>query len=110
MSLEDLAHAVRERRRVLGVDQSDVRERGGPNPATLTRIEQGSERQPYASTYRKLDMALGWRAGTAQYLAEVGPISELWARPTLDLIDQIRELCDEVERRIVNHEVNHLAG
>ena len=63
--LERLAKAVRLRREELGLRQDQMRNRGGPSTTKLTEIERAMPPAPTAGTLRKLDVSLGWAAGSA---------------------------------------------
>ncbi|MDF3284988.1 helix-turn-helix domain-containing protein [Gordonia sp. N1V] len=62
---EHFANIVRDAVMQLGLTQSDVASRGGPSDTTLRRILAGDPVGVSSTTLRKLDAALGWRAGSA---------------------------------------------
>jgi len=59
-----LAHLVRERRMELGLTQAQVHSAGGPAPATLYLLENGCRSSFSPQILRRLERALGWRAGS----------------------------------------------
>ncbi|AEF43093.1 helix-turn-helix domain-containing protein [Hoyosella subflava] len=67
-----LARAVRERRKELGLSQSQLHGRGGPSGPTLVRIEHAEVPLPGPVTLAKLDRALGWTPGSANAVVEDG--------------------------------------
>lgn len=80
-----LAEQVRERRERLGLKQVEVHERGGPNTATLREIEGTKKKRYSPDTYRRLDIALELRTGSALDTAMAGipfrPLEEPEPRP-----------------------------
>ncbi|MBY6480113.1 MULTISPECIES: helix-turn-helix domain-containing protein [unclassified Rhodococcus (in: high G+C Gram-positive bacteria)] len=65
---------VRERRRQLGLTRVQVRDRGGPSEPTLTKIERAELAEPTPATLAKLDVGLGWVAGSAARLLSGGNV------------------------------------
>jgi transcriptional regulator with XRE-family HTH domain len=61
-----LGRLVRERRTELGLTQAEVHGAGGPSPATLYLIETGRRGSYRPQVLRRLERALGWRAGTVR--------------------------------------------
>jgi transcriptional regulator with XRE-family HTH domain len=58
-----LGRLVRERRTDLGLTQAEIHGAGGPSPATLYLIESGRRGSYRPQVLRRLERALGWRAG-----------------------------------------------
>lgn len=56
---------VRERRQQLNLSMVELRDAGGPVPATTSKIERGLEPNPARSTFERLDRALQWVPGSA---------------------------------------------
>lgn len=65
MSTTDLAAAVRTRRLKLGLDQADLKAKGGPAVTTVNKIENARLESVAPGTLAGLDRALGWEHGTA---------------------------------------------
>jgi transcriptional regulator with XRE-family HTH domain len=61
-----LGRLVRERRTELGLTQAEVQTAGGPSPATLYLIEIGRRGSYRPQVLRRLERALGWRAGSVR--------------------------------------------
>jgi transcriptional regulator with XRE-family HTH domain len=61
-----LGRLVRERRADLGLTQTEVQSAGGPSPATLYLIESGRRGSYRPQVLRRLERALGWRAGSVR--------------------------------------------
>ena len=61
-----LGRLVRERRTELGLTQAEVHGAGGPSPATLYLIETGGRGSYRPQVLRRLERALGWRAGSVR--------------------------------------------
>jgi len=59
-----LAQLIRERRMELGLTQAQVHSAGGPAPATLYLLENGCRSSFSPQILRRLERALGWRAGS----------------------------------------------
>ena len=59
-----LAQLTKERRLELGLTQAQVHSAGGPAPATLYLLENGCRTSFSPQILRRLERALGWRAGS----------------------------------------------
>jgi transcriptional regulator with XRE-family HTH domain len=59
-----LGRLVRERRVDLGLTQAELHSAGGPSPATLYLLESGRQGSFRPRILRRLERALGWRAGS----------------------------------------------
>jgi transcriptional regulator with XRE-family HTH domain len=59
-----LAQLIKERRLELGLTQAQVHSAGGPAPATLYLLENGGRTSFSPQILRRLERALGWRAGS----------------------------------------------
>jgi DNA-binding XRE family transcriptional regulator len=59
-----LAQLIKERRLELGLTQAQVHSAGGPAPATLYLLENGCRTSFSPQILRRLERALGWRAGS----------------------------------------------
>jgi hypothetical protein len=103
-----LAQQIRERRERLGLYQHEVHDRGGPNTATLREIE-GCKKDRYSpDTYRRLDIALELRPGSALDTAMTGvplrPASEpeavTYADPALQKIWEL-PLREDIRRAVI---------
>ena len=70
-----LATALKARRHQLDLSQADVEKRGGPNAATVRRIERGEVTEVRARTIRQLEHALDWRDGVVEKIV-AGTASE----------------------------------
>jgi transcriptional regulator with XRE-family HTH domain len=62
----NLGRLVRERRTDLGLTQAEIQSAGGPSPATLYLIESGRRGSYRPQVLRRLERALGWRAGSVR--------------------------------------------
>lgn len=67
---EQLARETRSAVAQLGLTWDEIHARGGPSPATMTKLVKGDPVGLSLHTCRKLDSALGWQAGTARSLAQ----------------------------------------
>lgn len=65
-NLKRLAEYVKTRREHLGLRQDEVGEHGGPSTTTLTKVENATPPAPAPVTLRKLDVGMGWKAGSAR--------------------------------------------
>ena len=72
-----LAKLIKERRLDLGLTQAQVHSAGGPAPATLYLLENGCRTSFSPQILRRLERALGWRAGSIRRVLAGG-------RPALD--------------------------
>lgn len=75
MTKRDLARfgaIVRQRREDLGLQQEEMRDRGGPSSTTMSGLERGVIPDPSRSTLRKLDAGLRWVAGSAKTTLDGG--------------------------------------
>jgi hypothetical protein len=72
-----LAKLIKERRLDLGLTQAQVHSAGGPAPATLYLLENGCRTSFSPQILRRLERALGWRAGSIRRVLAGG-------RPVLD--------------------------
>ena len=112
-AIRKLAHAVKDRRRNLGLTQVEVWHAGGPSNSTLTAIESGTQPRFSRSTLRKLDDGLQWERGTAaSILADAEPAlvtgggavtaasNALADVPTSTLAEIVRAAMDELQRRL----------
>jgi hypothetical protein len=72
-----LAKLIKERRLDLGLTQAQVHSAGGPAPATLYLLENGCRTSFSPQILRRLERALGWRAGSIRRVLAGG-------RPELD--------------------------
>jgi transcriptional regulator with XRE-family HTH domain len=61
-----LGRLVRDRRTELGLTQAEVHTAGGPSPATLYLLETGGRDSYRPQVLRRLERALGWRAGSVR--------------------------------------------
>jgi transcriptional regulator with XRE-family HTH domain len=61
-----LGQLVRERRTELGLTQAEIHSAGGPSAATLYLIETGRRGSYRPQVLRRLERALGWRAGSVR--------------------------------------------
>jgi transcriptional regulator with XRE-family HTH domain len=61
-----LGRLVRDRRTELGLTQAEVHGAGGPSPATLYLLETGGRGSYRPQVLRRLERALGWRAGSVR--------------------------------------------
>jgi transcriptional regulator with XRE-family HTH domain len=69
---------VRERRTDLGLTQAEVHSAGGPSPATLYLLEAGRRGSYRPQILRRLERALGWRAGSIRRVLAGGqPLLEV---------------------------------
>jgi Helix-turn-helix len=84
-----LAQLIKERRVDLGLTQAQVHSAGGPAPATLYQLESGCRTSFSPQILRRLERALGWRAGSVRRVLAGG-------RPALNgedaSIPSIREI------------------
>jgi transcriptional regulator with XRE-family HTH domain len=72
-----LGQLVRERRTELGLTQAEIHSAGGPSAATLYLIETGRRGSYRPQVLRRLERALGWRAGSVRRVLEGGqPVLE----------------------------------
>jgi DNA-binding XRE family transcriptional regulator len=62
MSDFPLGRRVRQARREQGLTQTELGEKAGVNPITISRLERGHSEMAYASTVRELARALGMSA------------------------------------------------
>jgi transcriptional regulator with XRE-family HTH domain len=76
-----LGRLVRERRTDLGLTQAEVHGAGGPSPATLYLLEAGRRGSYRPQVLRRLERALGWRAGSIRRVLAGG-------QPVLDDADE----------------------
>ena len=83
-----LGRLVRERRTDIGLTQAEVQSAGGPSPATLYLIEAGRRGSYRPQVLRRLERALGWRAGSVRRVLAGG-------QPTLEGEDTIISPVDE---------------
>jgi transcriptional regulator with XRE-family HTH domain len=77
-----LGRLVGERRTDLGLTQAEVHSAGGPSPATLYLLEAGRRGSYRPQILRRLERALGWRAGSIRRVLAGG-------QPLLDAEDEI---------------------
>jgi Predicted transcriptional regulators len=77
-----LGRLVRERRTDLGLTQAEVHSAGGPSPATLYLLERGRRGAYRPQVLRRLERALGWRAGSIRRVRAGG-------QPVLDGADEV---------------------
>lgn len=77
-----LGRLVGERRTDLGLTQAEVHSAGGPSPATLYLLERGRRGAYRPQVLRRLERALGWRAGSVRRVLAGG-------HPTLDTEDEV---------------------
>lgn len=83
--LQDWSHLgrlVRERRTDLGLTQAEIHSAGGPSPATLYLLETGRRGAYRPQVLRRLERALGWRAGSIRRVLAGG-------QPLLEAEDEI---------------------
>jgi hypothetical protein len=83
-----LGRLVRERRTELGLTQAEVQSAGGPSPATLYLIETGRHGSYRPQVLRRLERALGWRAGSVRAVLAGG-------QPVLEGEDTISPVGDD---------------
>jgi transcriptional regulator with XRE-family HTH domain len=76
-----LGRVVRDRRADLGLTQAEVSNAGGPSPATLYLLESGRRDLYRPQILRRLERALGWRAGSVRRVLAGG-------QPVLDRGDE----------------------
>lgn len=57
----------------LGLTQAQVHSAGGPAPATLYLLENGRRTSFSPQVLRRLELALGWRAGSVHRVLAGGP-------------------------------------
>ena len=77
-----LGRLVRERRTDLGLTQAEIHGAGGPSPATLYLLEAGRRGSYRPQVLRRLERALGWRAGSIRRVLAGG-------QPVLDDAEEI---------------------
>jgi Predicted transcriptional regulators len=77
-----LGRLVRDRRTDLGLTQAEVQSAGGPSPATLYLLETGRRGAYRPQVLRRLERALGWRAGSIRRVLAGG-------QPLLDGEDEL---------------------
>ena len=116
--LDRLIHFVDERTAQLNLTKDEVARRGGPSPATLTKIRSRRDQQtPMVGTLLRLDAALGWQPGSAAVVLLGGvPLSltlrnRAGARPKKHALQPMGE--GEIMQRIVaqlNDEIVRLEG
>lgn len=63
-SKERLGRLVRDRRKSLGLDQDDIKSRGGPSSASMYLIEDGRAPRMQKASKAGLEKALNWAAGS----------------------------------------------
>jgi transcriptional regulator with XRE-family HTH domain len=76
-----LGRVIRDRRADLGLTQAEVSNAGGPSPATLYLLESGRRTLYRPQILRRLERALGWRAGSVRHVLAGG-------EPVLDRGDE----------------------
>jgi transcriptional regulator with XRE-family HTH domain len=103
-----LAQQIRERRERLGLYQHEVHDRGGPTVATVRQVE-GCKKDRYSpDTYRRLDIALELRPGSALNTAMAGvplrpaeePEAVTYADPALQKIWEL-PLREDIRRALI---------
>lgn len=118
--LTNLANHVKARRAHMDWTQLDVYARGGPSNSKLTEIEDARPPSPSRATMRKLDVGLGWVAGStkaclaggeptvggdpqdADYVSSPGPRVEpgVSDAEVLAEVRAMRERLEALERRL----------
>jgi transcriptional regulator with XRE-family HTH domain len=101
--LKRLASAVLAARERLGVTQAEFAARSDDlSLPTVQRIEAGSVKRPRAKTFRGLDEAAGWTAGSARAVLEAGRSPIVKGEP--ESTDEIyaHEFRDDTEVEIWN--------
>lgn len=98
-----LAHAARNRRLSLDLDQTEVAARAGLSSITISKIENGHSVK--LRTLWKLDKGLDWQPGSAAQVASDGlpPVElpyagEIYTDPDERKIWQITDLSEERRR------------
>lgn len=102
--LPELSAAVKQRRGLLALTQSDVEERGGPTRKTQQRVEtQRSEFGISRRTLAAYDTALGWVSGSAGRVFHEGgdptPIEEVTPADPAG-VDQVEALAHDVSEAL----------
>lgn len=64
--LQRFGRIVRERREELGLQQEEMKDRGGPSSTTMSQIERGVGKPPTRLVLDRLDRGLGWASGSAK--------------------------------------------
>lgn len=103
MGKQQLAVAVRRRRRQLGLSELAVAERAGIARLTVRRIEAGEPVRD--SSVDNLDEALEWPAGRTAKLLGSDPVRASPTPPVRDMTDRqlavhLQHATDEVARRL----------
>ena len=93
-----LGGLVRERRTELGLTQAELQSVGGPSPATLYLIEAGRRGSYRPQVLRRLERALGWRAGSVRRVLAGG-------QPTLEGEDRIVSAAGEDRASVPDSQV-----
>lgn len=102
--MQDLAQAVRERRRTLSFTQNELATRTGLNVATIRRIEQVGQDGLRSQSLRVLDDALGWQRGSAMGLLRDGQDPRIAAGP-LQAAERVADMIGDARALAVGRAV-----
>lgn len=105
-----LGTAVRQRRTVLRLRQSDLESHGGPSGGTVKNIEQAARERYSPRTFAQLEQALDWKPGTVETIlaGTADPDPEKWVRAGEEIGTPPGRIADEAAaRREIQH---HLCG